>query len=96
MYHDALTKSLHPFRVQPLPNIGNTCGAHVFRSQPFLSLSKDWTVPDGVLQYHHTMRVSSRTRRLRNISSVGTRMYVCVYVCRYALRRHDRHRGRAK
>jgi hypothetical protein len=60
------------------------------------ALSKDWTVPDGVLQYHHTMRVSSRTRRLRNISSVGTRMYVCVYVCRYALRRHDRHRGRAK
>jgi len=27
------------------------------------------------------MRISSRTRRMRNISSVGARVCVCVYVC---------------
>jgi hypothetical protein len=37
------------------------------------------------------MRISSRTRRLRNISSVGARMCVCVCVSIY-LRRHNRHR----
>ena len=48
----------------------------------FLSLSQDWTVPVGVIKYHHTMRTSSRTRHLRNISSVGE-LSVCVYVCRH-------------
>jgi hypothetical protein len=47
---------------------------HTYSFLSLLSISKDWTVSDGVLQYHHTMRISSRTRRLRNISSVGTRM----------------------
>ena len=46
------------------------------RAHRALSVSQDWMVPDGVLQYHHTLRTSSRTRRLRNISSVGVR--TCV------------------
>ena len=48
---------------------------HTYSLFSFLSLSQDWTAPDGVLQYHHTMRIPSRTRRLRNISSV------CALVC---------------
>jgi hypothetical protein len=52
--------------------------SHSFLS--LLSLSQDWTVPDGVLLCNHTMRISSRTRRLRTISSVGARMCVCVCV----------------
>ena len=69
---------------------------HTYSFFSFLSLSQDWTTPDGVLQYHHTMRIPSRTRRLRNVSSVCALVCMCVYVCRYDLRRHDRHRGKAK
>ena len=53
---DALTKSL------PRPSTGNTCGAHVFLFQLFISLSR----LDG-LQHHHT--IPSRTRRLSGVTN---------------------------
>jgi hypothetical protein len=52
---------------------------HMYSFFSFLSLSQDWTAPDGVLHYHHTMRIPSPTRRLRNISSVCA-LVVCMYV----------------
>jgi hypothetical protein len=60
------------FLAQPLPNIGNTYmwGTRIHFSAFDFSF-QDWTAPDGVLQYHHTMRIPSRTRRLRKMSSVS-------------------------
>ncbi len=68
---DALTKSL------PRPALFKHRQYMWGTRIPFSAfyLSQDWTAPDGVLQYHHTMRIPSRTRRLRNVSSV------CVLVC---------------
>ena len=81
---EALTKSL------PRPALSKhrqyMWGTYSFFS--FLSLSQDWTAPDGVLQYRHP--IPSRTRRLRNISSVCARVCICVCVCRYDPRCHDR------
>ena len=69
-----------PFASSPFQTSAIHVG-HTYSFFSFLSLSKDWTGPDGVLQYHHTMRIPSRTRRLRNISSVCA--LVCMCVCRY-------------
>ena len=61
-----------PFQAQAI-HVG-----HTYSFFSFLSLSQGWTAPDGVLQYHHTMRIPSRTRRLGNISSVCALVCMCV------------------
>ena len=78
---DALTKSL------PRPALAkhrqHMWGTRIPFSAFYLSLKtgRPPTVPPTVsYNYHHIMRISSRTRRLRNISSVCALVCMCVCV----------------
>ena len=70
---DALTQSL------PRPALSKhrqyMWGTRIPFSAFYLSFKTD-----GVLQHHHTMRIPSRTRRLRNISSVYALVCMCCCV----------------
>ena len=70
---DALTQSL------PRPALSKhrqyMWGTRIPFSAFYLSFKTD-----GVLQRHHTMRIPSRTRRLRNISSVYALVCMCCCV----------------
>ena len=77
---DALTKA---FRVQPFPSNGNTCGAHVFLFQLFISLSRlDDPRWRPTISSHHA-DTKSHAPPEKYILGVCTCVYVCV-VCRNA------------
>jgi hypothetical protein len=73
---EAMTKT---FRVQPLPNIGNTCGAHVFLSHHFISLFRlDGPRRLPIISSHHA---DIKSHAPPEKYFLGGCTYVCVCMC---------------